>query len=196
MSFRPARRLAAALIGVLVTLPAFAAWTLDAARSELSFVTVKAGDVAEVHRFGTLEGSVSDSGEAEVRIALISVDTHIPVRDERMRAMLFETERFPTATLNARLPANALDLPTGASIDLPLEGKLDLHGASQPLKFTVTAIRLGDGRVVVASRQPLIVTADQFGLTAGVEKLREVAKLPAISKAVPVSFLLEFVTAK
>ena len=196
MSLRPALRLAAAFIGALVTLPACAAWTLDPARSELSFVTVKAGDIAEVHRFGTLEGGVSDGGEAVVRIALVSVDTHIPVRDERMRAMLFETERFPTATLTARLPANALDLPAGASVDLPLEGKLDLHGASQPLKFTVTAMRLSDGRVVVASRQPLIVTADQFALTAGVEKLREVAKLPAISKAVPVSFVLEFVTAK
>lgn len=196
MSFRPVLSLAAAVIGALVTLPACAAWTLDAARSELSFVTVKAGDVAEVHRFGTLEGSVSDGGEAVVRIALVSVDTHIPVRDERMRTMLFETATFPTATLTAKLPANALDLPAVASVDLPLEGKLELHGASQSLKFTVTAMRLGDGRVVVASRQPVIVTADQFGLSAGVEKLREVAKLLAISKAVPVSFVLEFVAAK
>jgi len=43
---------------------------------------------------------------------------------------------------------------------------------------------------VVSSLAPVIVQANEFGLVAGVEKLKELAGLPSISLAVPVSFVL------
>jgi len=40
--------------------------------------------------------------------------------------------------------------------------------------------------------KPIIVMADTHGLVSGVEALREVAGLPSISRAVPVSFNVVF----
>jgi polyisoprenoid-binding protein YceI len=180
------------LAGAFTATPALAAWNLDGARSELTFISIKAGDVAETHRFAELSGAVSDGGAVSVRVALDSVDTLIPIRDERMREMLFETADFPAATLTAQLPAGALDLPVGQTADHTLEGLLTLREVTQPITLQVTAARLGDDRVLVASRRAVVLNAAQFELVAGIEKLREVAGLPSISKAVPVSFVLEF----
>jgi len=60
------------------------------------------------------------------------------------------------------------------------------------LTFDVSVARLTDSRIIVASRSPVIVNAGQVGLLAGVEKLRDVAGLPSISPAVPVTFVLAF----
>jgi hypothetical protein len=52
--------------------------------------------------------------------------------------------------------------------------------------------RLAAHKLLVSSRKPLVLQADDYDLLAGVEKLREVAGLSSISKAVPVSFVLVF----
>ena len=67
-----------------------------------------------------------------------------------------------------------------------------VHGTTSSITFDITVSRLTDNRILVASRKPVIVNASQVGLLAGVEKLREVAGLPSISPAVPVSFVLAF----
>ena len=61
-----------------------------------------------------------------------------------------------------------------------------------PLTLDLQLIRLGDDRILVNSAVPVIVNAAEYDLAAGVEKLREVAGLPAISNAVPVTFSLVF----
>jgi len=47
--------------------------------------------------------------------------------------------------------------------------------------------------VLVVSRTPVVVNAASLRLVDGIEKLRELASLPSISKAVTVSFALTFV---
>jgi hypothetical protein len=42
------------------------------------------------------------------------------------------------------------------------------------------------------SKKPVVVNAPEFKLAEGVEALREIAGLPSISLAVPVSFVLAF----
>jgi hypothetical protein len=46
---------------------------------------------------------------------------------------------------------------------------------------------------MVAATKPLIVDATKFGLSDGIEKLREIAGLSSISHAVPVTFVMTFV---
>ena len=64
---------------------------------------MKATDVVEVHRFNQLSGTIYDSGkrtgDAELSVHLASVNTQIPLRDSRMRDLLFEIAKFPTAEL-------------------------------------------------------------------------------------------------
>lgn len=184
---------AAATLAVLFNVPAEAEWALDNNGSRISFVSTKANTAAEAHTFSIVDGEVDDDGNVTVSIDLDSVDTAIDIRDERMRSMLFETEKYPSATLAASIdPATIDDLAVGESTDMTVEGQLMLHGNTLSLTFDVTVARLNDSRILVTSRSPVIVNAGQVGLAAGVEKLREVAGLPSISPAVPVTFVLAF----
>ncbi len=187
------RVLTALALGAVLASPAYAGWTLDNDASRINFVSTKANAAAEVHTFGTLNGTVDDDGNATLSIDLNTVDTAIEIRDERMRSMLFETEQFPAATLAATVDMAVVSrLAAGDTADLTSEGQLMVHGTTSSITFDITVSRLTDDRILVASRKPVIVNASQVGLLAGVEKLREVAGLPSISPAVPVSFILAF----
>ena len=178
---------------LLVAGPCFATWTLDNNSSQVSFVSVKAGDAGEVHRFTEISGELSADGNATVTIQLASVDTLIPLRDERMRELLFQTDMFPTASLSADIDMDALNaLEPGGSMDIATSLTLDLHGHQILIATEMIVARLGDHRLMVSSRKPVIVSAASVDLVSGIEALREIAGLPSISKAVPVSFVLTF----
>ena len=167
-------------------------WSLDNAASTLSFVTVKAEHVAEVHTFDVLSGSIDDAGEVKIAIELASVNTMIQIRNERMQAMLFETNLFPDATITGKVDLEAITaMNPGTSEVMQIEIELSLHGASIALTAELMVTRLESG-VMASTLKPIIVTADSVGLVAGVEALREVAGLPSISRSVPVSFTLVF----
>ena len=50
-------------------------WTVDSGASRFSFVSVKAGTLAEAHTFSGLMGTVMANGDAEIEIPLSSVET-------------------------------------------------------------------------------------------------------------------------
>lgn len=178
---------------LLIAGPCFASWSLDNDASQVSFVSVKAGDAGEVHRFTEISGALSDDGNASVTIQLASVDTLIPLRDERMRELLFETNVFPTATLSADIDMDALNnIEPGANVDMTATLKLDLRDQKLELPAEMIVARLGDHRLMVSSRKPVIVNAASVDLVEGIEALRAIANLPSISKAVSVSFVLTF----
>lgn len=187
------KMLFATFIAAMAIVPARAEWVLDNDASRLSFVTTKANTAAEVHSFDIVDGEVDGDGKVSVSIDLESVNTAIEIRDERMRGMLFETEDYPTATLAASVDAEAIEaLEVGETVTMPVEGELMLHGTTTSVTVEASIARLADDRILVSSYKPLVINAGQVGLAAGVEKLREVAGLPSISPAVPVSFVLVF----
>ena len=176
---------------------AYATWNLDGASSDLTFVSTKAIDIAEVHRFTELSGRISDNGKAVITIDLRSVDTAIPVRDERMQSMLFETDKYPAATVRTKIEMDALDaLQSGDSVRLDTEFELDLHGNSITINGKVVVTRLTDTLLQISSAQPLILNAADIELAEGIEALRKVANLPSISAAVPVTFTLIFMSSE
>ena len=83
----------------LLALPsiAFSDWELVNDDSHLNFVSFKAVDFAEIHSFKEMSGSIDSNGKANLVINLDSLETLIPIRNERMRNLLFETQIFPTA---------------------------------------------------------------------------------------------------
>jgi hypothetical protein len=185
-----------ALLALLLTaaLPAYADWTLDNAGSLLSFVTVKATDVAEVHTFTELSGSVGADGHARVVIQLASVDTLIPIRDERMREVLFKTELFPTATADARIDLVKYQrMAPSTSEVLTTELLLSISDTQLPVTAELLISKLAADRIMISTLKPIVVNAASVSLAEGVEQLREIAGLPSISNAVPASFVLQFV---
>lgn len=174
-------------------------WTLDGGASSLSFVSVKAAQVGEAHSFGLLSGGIavtvlddgSKGGEVNIGIDLASVNTNIAVRDERMREHLFETAKYPVARVRGEVPVtDYLALPAGGSTQSAIKLMLDLHGVEVPVSAEVLVSRLSDSRFLVASTKPVVLSAAGFNLVAGIEKLRELAGLPSIAGAVPVTFVL------
>lgn len=186
-------RILLAFVGLTMSVGASAHWTLDNEASRLSFVTVKAGDIGEVHHFKVLAGELEDDGNLAVSVQLASVDTLIPIRDERMQEFLFETQLFPTASFTASLNMSDIQsLPVGASQFMDIAGTLTVRDTPTPVLLQVMMTRPGNRSVVVSTLQPVVVSARALGLSAGVEKLRELAGLPSISDAVPVTFVLTF----
>lgn len=177
-----------------VSLPAFAAgdWQLQPGDSSLAFVSVKNASVAETHSFTDLSGSVDDDG-ARLVVELASVETAIPIRNERMREFLFEIADHPRAVFTTPMHARSVDeLAPGQSRRLEVTGTLGLHGEKQELTATLQVTRAGHDRMVISTVKPILISADAFALGEGVAKLREIAGLDSITPVVPVSFFLTF----
>lgn len=166
-------------------------WTVDSAESQLNFISIKKESTAETHHFKYLQGSYNSNGQFVLDIDLTSVDTQIPVRDERMQEYLFEVNTFSTATITANIDADLVDaMGDGTSQHLTVDAHLDLHGVKKPLTLEIIVTRLVGDKLSVVSAQPVVINADDFALASGINKLMELASLPSISHAVPVSFYL------
>ena len=167
-------------------------WKLDNNSSTLSFVTVKADHVGEVHTFDQLSGDINDDGSVQITIELASVNTLIDIRNERMQNMLFETNLFPQATITGEIDLDAVAaMDAGVSQAISVDFDLAIHGETSSYTAGVLVTRTESG-VLASTLKPIIVMADTYGLVSGVEALREVAGLPSISRAVPVSFNVVF----
>jgi len=172
---------------------ASATWHLDNGGSSLSFVSIKNGTVVESHTFGSLAGSVRDDGTAEIQIDLTSANTGISIRDERMSAMLFDTTLYPKAVIKAKIDLKSiLALKNGHYLSVNLDAKLVLHSIELPIELNLQVMRASSGSFLVQSKKPIVISASSFGLEKGIDALRVIAGLSAITLNVPVSFSLIF----
>jgi OOP family OmpA-OmpF porin len=170
-------------------------WLLNSGASRFHMQTLKANSIFEVHQFTGLDGSISNNGDANVKIDLTSVASGIDVRDVRMRFLLFETYKFPSAEVTAKLDMASLQaLRTTTRITYPLKFKLALHGFSQEIETPVTVTRLSDKSISVASAKPIVITADSFGLGPGIAKLSEAVGGTIIATGATFTFDLLFET--
>lgn len=168
------------------------AWVLDNDGSSLYFLSIKAEHIVETNSFTSLSGQ-ADMTSATVDIDLSSVNTLVPLRDERVLEFLFEVASFATASVTADLTGLPLaDLSPGESVTTVLPFNLDLHGSSNNMTATVQLTQLADGALRIQTTSPVNVNAGDFSLVDGVNKLRELAGLPSVSYAVPVTFNLLF----
>ncbi len=192
MTIKSSFNLLAALLTLLASAQAAAQWTLSADDSSLSFISVKAEHIAEVHSFARLAGEIDNGGEAVVSVDLTSVQTGIDIRNERMKSMLFNTDMYPRAQVSADVDVAALSsMAVGESAVLEVPLAINLHGEVLTLSAPLRVSHVKGG-LRVDTLAPIIVKADAFALVDGIESLREIAGLPSISRSVPVSFSLLF----
>jgi polyisoprenoid-binding protein YceI len=169
------------------------AWTLDAAGSRLSYVSIKAGEIAESNRFDRLSGGVAGDGTATLDIDLASVNTGVDIRNERMREIFFEVTGNPKASVTAKLdPAAFAGLAVGQSIVRPMKATVSIKGVTSDVDTEVLVTRVSEDRVTVVPTAPVIISTDMFELTDELGELRALAQLPSITPAVPVTFVLAF----
>lgn len=188
------KRISLAMLMVLgLSTSAFANWELLNDESSLHYISIKDLNKGELNTFKELSGSVSDSGAVSLSVNLRSVETHIPIRDERMQNELFEVEQFAAATISGNVDLEtAAQLAVGETYTDTLELTLSLHGVSKEVSSGVRVTKLSNGRVLVSSLEPVIINAEDYDLAKGIEKLRNLASLPTISWVVPVTYSLVF----
>jgi polyisoprenoid-binding protein YceI len=166
-------------------------WTVDRAQSQLNFMSIKKTSIAENHVFQSFSGRITDAGALQLSIDLSSVDTNIEIRNQRMRDYLFDVANYATAAFTAQVDMQAVEtLSVGQSQQMQVVGQLSLHGQTVPTTLDLMVSKLAADKLFVTTAKPVIVQADQFDLTKGIDKLMALAKLPSISHAVPVSFYL------
>ena len=178
---------------LLFSAPVFSDWHLVNEESKLNFISIKATNIAEIHSFKKVSGSVKENGEAQLTINLASLETLIPIRNERMGKLLFETKIYPSAFFKLEVDLEKILLTeVGKSSEVEYRGMFGLKNKQFPLLVKLKVTRLNDQSFSVSSSEPLLLNADRLGLSNGIESLRAVAGLPSISKSVSVTFSLMF----
>lgn len=166
-------------------------WLLDEQHSSLNFLTTKNSNIAEISSFDKLSGALSEKGTANLLIDLNSINTRIPLRDERIRNLLLNTDKYPNASIQVTIAPALLDnLLVGKSLTTEISGNLNLHGKQLPLSAKVHVFKDENGAVHATTTEPVLLDMVALGLTGGIEQLRELAKLNNISYMVPVTFQL------
>ncbi|MEM6476651.1 MAG: YceI family protein [Pseudomonadota bacterium] len=169
------------------------AWTIDSDASRVDYVSVKSGEIAETNEFSLVTGSLSEEGKATVEIDLASLETGVDIRNERMRDIFFEIADHPKAIVTADIDPRAYEfLEVGNNTIETVKGTLSVKGVETNIEADVNVTRTGPDRVTVVTNKPVIVMADALELTGGLAQLQEIAGLPSITPAVPVTFSLAF----
>lgn len=177
------------LIALLLTINtpvAYGDWTVIAG-STVGFVSIKNNATGEVNTFDQLSGTLSDNGNIKIVIALSSVETGINIRNERLKTMLFKVASFPAAMIDAELSdSQVAALKAGGIQTESVSVNVSLHGKTVSKTANVLVSASG-GDVRVTTTEPIIITAQEFGLEPGVAALQQIAGLNAISRSIPVT---------
>jgi len=160
--------------------------------SQVNFISVKNEHIAEVHSFDEFSGTLSDEGNLKIEINLVSVNTLIPIRNERMQKMLFDVSTFAVATFVANINKSIIEMPIGTSKTVDIVGQLTIKGKTNDLSFSVSITSLADGQVSATTVKPTLINVSQFGLDDGIDALQKIAMLKSISKSVPLTFNVIF----
>jgi len=160
----------------------------------VGFASVKNKTIAENHRLSGLTGSVGSDGEALVSIDLATVETLVPIRNERIREILFEVANFPSATIQTKLDMDQINsISSGETEGLRIPLSIGLKSIKISKSVMVKVVRSGENIYDVASADPVMIRASDFSLLDGVKTLKEMAGLQSIEPVVPVTFNLRFV---
>ena len=153
---------------LLASLPlsALGDWKLVPGESDIAFATIKNSAVVESHTFERFSGEVTLSGAANIRVDLASVETRIPIRNERMGTLLFNIDQFPSLDISSKLDVKSLvNMEEGASTHLEVPATISLRGTEANILLPLVVTRLSSKRFQVVTTKPVIAYASHPLLT-------------------------------
>ena len=165
-------------------------WSVDSANSRVNFVSIKKGNIAETHVFNDVSGSINN-GNASITIKPDSIDSRVPIRNERMREFLFETGVYPTIEVNAKVNTIMAEIEEGSSVISSVPATLSMHGHSKELNLSLRISKLNADTIVVASTESVLIVAADYEMLEGITKLSSLVNNLAIAETVPVNFSLQ-----
>jgi len=181
------------MVAMIFTQQVMAEWALVNHKSYLNFITTKNGEKTEVHKFSNINSSISQQGNVVLTIDLASVETHIPIRNKRIREMFFQVNQYPKAEISFKLNEKQLQSLEEVGLNVfEVTAKCNLHGIQKDVSAQIRVAVLPDNEVLVTTVKPIIFSISDYGLLDGLNKLREVAKLKSITPSVPVTLNLVY----
>jgi polyisoprenoid-binding protein YceI len=180
---RPLTRLLAAIVTLVLILPALAAaetWVIDPAHTVSGF-TVRHMMISNVTGVfeatkGTIEYTVGDpnSIKADITIETKSVNTRIARRDDDLRSdNFFNAEKFPTITFKSKRVQNVkpggFELVGDLTIrDVTKEVVLKVEGPTQPIRDPGGNRRVGAGASTAINRKDFNINYNRLIEAGGV----------------------------
>ena len=182
------------LLGICASLAGLTAladapWQLDLTQSELGLTSTKNSQISERHTVRFSSGSVSAEGKARVEVDLGSIETRIPIRNERMQKFLFAAATPVLVAVDLE-PTMIASLAAGEARSLSTNVVIKANNQEILLPIAMSATPVDGAQVRVSGTGELDVAA--LGYQAGIEALREIAGLKSISLNVPIDFVLTF----
>lgn len=169
-----------------------ATWQLDNEQSSLHFVSVKNETVAETHTFQQLSGGW-DGNNVTVNIPVSSMQTNIPIRNERIWQYVLQAEQFANIQVKAPVSSdNLASVTVGNSVVLDLPLTVTIAAESAMLQAKVRITKLNGNLLQATTEAPLMLDTNGFKLATGIAKLQELAGLKRIDPLVPVTFNVRF----
>ncbi len=174
-------------------------WQVNLPASSLTFNTTKSsvagvGGVTETMRFKSFKGGMDAQGRVLLDIDLSSVESGIEIRDQRLQTIFWNVATHPVVTFASQIKAADLQKINAAkeSVQLTVEGLLIMAGQTKPIQAQLQVTPLNN-KLIINTRQAIVVNASDFGLSTGVEALKAIMGLNYLSSSAPVSFEIELV---
>lgn len=166
-------------------------WVLDGENSVVHFGSIKKGTVGETHEFGGVSGMVDAAGNVGIDIDLLSVETWIDIRNERLIEFVFK--KMASASLSTKVDMQKLEaLEVGGIMSLNATAKMNLMGTDVSFEAPMIAARLSEARVLLVSDGMVYLSTEELGIDAGIDKMTELASLSGITRSVAVSVRFVF----
>lgn len=115
------------IFALLMSSLSHAEWELAKEGTSLYFVSTKNNTVSEIHEFTGLDGSLSADGRFNITIDTRNVETGVPIRNQRMNKILFESGLYPFIAVSGKVNFfNADEMKAGALREGNLEVELTI----------------------------------------------------------------------
>jgi hypothetical protein len=139
----------------------------------------------------------SPTPSARLSIDIDSLDTGVPIRNERVRKIFFETSGVGWDTIEVSVPAIRPDLlatlRTKRRVEqAKVDATLQIHGRKVMTVLTVDASYADDGRLTVKTSSPIQVKISDFALTDNLHRLSAICMHDSIDDLVAVDATLVF----
>jgi hypothetical protein len=137
------------------------------------------------------------SPSARLVVDLLSYDSRIPLRNERLKKVFFETQIAGYDTLELtvpRLPAAVIASlrKDRKVVGVALEGQVGVHGGTSKLAMTLDAAYEKDGALVVKTSAPIEIKVSDLGLGDNLRRLSALCMHDSIDDVVKVEATLRF----
>ncbi|MBI2393810.1 MAG: YceI family protein [Deltaproteobacteria bacterium] len=175
----------------------------DIEKSKVSLAIIKDRDEANpvtatmMLRDGAVAIDGPNGSTARLSIDVMTFDTTIPIRNERVKKFFFETSGIGWDTIELVIPKIPDEVvkslkDTRAVTKAKVTADVKLHGKSKQLELTVDAGYRPDGSLWVKSSGPFQAKASDFGLTDNLQRLSSICMHDSIDDGVKVDVALEF----